>query len=226
MAMRSLFFSPKNKKTNLDLSIRWNEPLTEKRIQQLENIHVLSLLDAYKDHKNEQLKVTVGMTRETWLRNGINRVDIPGLKEGSYVYAGIFLNNEFVGFVICKSNPPTEQNDFKNKIYISLLAVKPYKYSFANSPSSKATSITYPEWLTNKIDSGELPENIRIGLGKLLIEAVMKRFPHANLLTLDTRATNVNARQFYEHLGFKCIDTMEEATFVDYEKPIMRRFSA
>lgn len=106
-------------------------------------------------------------------------------------------------------------NNLSHEVEVLLLAVKPFKYQFSG------LLIPYPEWLRN---NNQPPENIRLGLGSLLMAEVEKKFPQANNIKLDTRAVNIGARKLYEHLGFILTSTPDEngrlPTFIYYQRKL------
>lgn len=229
--MRS-FFNKTMIKSNLEISIEWNQPLNDKMMKRITLIHVDSFLDVYKNLTELQLGLATHVTKRAWLTKMIQE-EIEELKTGAIPYACIYINDEIIGFVTCDQSKPrhdiktAKQNQlFKNDVYIRLLAIKPSKYLFDHYDTNKSID-NYPIFLKNKLNTGELPENIRTGLGRLLVESVDKKFPDANALTLDTRLINTNARKFYEHIGFTFKESItfggsNPNHYVGYEQELSR----
>ncbi|MFO1259127.1 MAG: GNAT family N-acetyltransferase [Gammaproteobacteria bacterium] len=228
----TLFWAFQNK-TNLDISVEWNPLLNERTKKKIIFIHVESFLDAYKHLTEKQLGLAEGLTKKSWLTNMI-KDELAELKEGSIPYAGVYINDEIVGFVSCDPAKPrynlneTIKNDtFKHDVYIRLLAVKPSKYLFPHYDSS--IKITHPDAIQEKVADARLPENIRTGLGRHLMESVEKKFDNCNALTLDTRLINTGGRKFYESIGFKFENSktysdVNPTHYVGYEKETSHKF--
>lgn len=172
-------------------------PLLE---QQIIQTHVNSFLDLYKNHSEAQLGLATGKTKEMWLTEMI-QAELIDIKEGKIFLATVSIENNLAGFITYlpvthrhskasssqivnnwhrhNQQPDLKQweDSIRNDVYISLLAVKPFR-----NPRSG--------------------EKIQIGLGRQLIERVEAKMTDANALTLDTRLINKPGIAFYEKLGF------------------------
>lgn len=215
------------------MSVEWNPPLNERNEKKILFIFLESFLDAYKHLTEKELGLAEGLSKKTWLTNMI-KSELAELKEGLIPYAVVYINEEIVGFVSCDPVKPRydladikQNHAFKHDVYIRLLAVKPSKYLFSHY--DPGVEIKYPDIINKKVADATLPENIRTGLGRHLIESVEKRFANINAITLDTRLANTGGRKFYESLGFKFENskTYSEVNpnyYVGYEKEISHKF--
>jgi hypothetical protein len=208
------FFDKTVRQSNLEISIEWNPPLNEKTTQRMILVHVESFLDVYRNITEQQLGLAVGLTKKAWLTKMITD-EIEEIKNDNIPYACAYIQDQLIGFATCdrehpRYNPTMAKANhlFKNDIYVRLLAIRPIKYLFKHYDINKIID-NYPIEIQKKLNSEALPENIRTGLGRFLIDSIGKKFPNANAITLDTRYVNENARQFYEHIGFR----METITF-------------
>lgn len=214
---QSLFSIPAAAKKKLDIAIKWNEPIDKSHQTFLISTHINTLLDTYKNFSDDELNIPpeYRKDRKTWLKRGIDYY-LPKLEQGLLQHAVIYVCEQKVGFMICDPNQPRNRNNFDYELEVLLLAIKPFKYKFLDLFDR------YPQWLKNK---DNLPENIRIGLGGLLMAEVEKKFPHANQIKLDTRAINTGARKFYEQLGF-VLTTQTIPNFVYYQKNLTPQLRA
>lgn len=128
------------------------------------------------------------------------QAELNDVKAGNIFLATVNIENNVAGFITClplahrhnkntssqivnlwrQNQPPglTQwQESIRKDVYISLLAVKPFR-------------------------DPRTGEKIQIGLGRQLIESVDAKNADANALTLDTRLINISGIVFYKKLGF------------------------
>ena len=55
-----------------------------------------------------------------------------------------------------------------------------------------------------------LPEYQQLGLGKKLLLAGLEEMPTGRQLFVYVESENKNARDFYEHFGFECLEEFDE----------------
>lgn len=195
------FFSTINpQKTKfLQTSIEWQPKLTRSLEQQITQTHMSAFLDLYQHCSEEALGLAPHQTKESWLREMI-KAELNELKTGKVFLATVSIEHCVVGFITClpaahrhdkvssqsiihswRHHQASEikqwQDTMRKDVYISLLAVKPFR-----NPHTK--------------------EKIQIGLGRALIESVEHKMTKANSLTLDTRLVNKPGIEFYKRLGF------------------------
>lgn len=204
--MNLRIFSSKinEKKTKLETSVEWHHSLSPVLQKQIVATHVASFLDLYRAYTKEQLGLKPSLTKRQWLTKMIEE-ELKDVQDGKVFIATISVQDSLAGFISCMP-VKARHEDFKTDIYISLLAVKPFRY----------------------LD--QTKEKLHIGLGRQLIESVIAKFTDANTLTLDTRLINVPGIAFYKALGFS---TTGERTFggsnpehyTGYEKELKRSLS-
>ncbi|MBX3709654.1 MAG: GNAT family N-acetyltransferase [Gammaproteobacteria bacterium] len=206
MHPRNFFSKINSEKTKLQTTVEWHTELTPLLEQQIVQTHLASFLDLYRPYSENQLGL-IGKTKEIWL-NEMIRTELQDIKAGNIFLATVSIENNVVGFITClppahrhnknsssqivnmwRQNQPADpagwQESIRKDVYISLLAVKPFRDPHTG-------------------------EKIQIGLGRQLIESVEAKITDANALTLDTRLINMPGIAFYEKLGFS---TSGERTF-------------
>jgi len=200
MHARSFFSKINQGKTkSLQTTVEWYTELTPLLEQQIIQTHVASFLDLYRNYSEAQLGLNPGKTKEIWLTEMI-QAELNDIKAGNILLATVSIENNVAGFITClplahrhnkvssnqivnlwQQNQPTDPTQWRESIrkdvYISLLAVKPFRNPHTG-------------------------EKIQIGLGRQLIESVEAKITDANALTLDTRLINTPGIAFYEKLGF------------------------
>lgn len=204
--MHARIFSSKligKNKTKFNADIEWHLTPSDFLQKQIIAIHLASFLDLYAPYSEKQLGLKSGMTKQEWLTKMIID-ELKEVKEGKLLLGTISLQDQIAGFIICAPITKERYQEFKADVYISLLAVKPFK------------------------DKSE--KKIHIGLGQQLVESAQARFVDANTLTLDTRRINKDAMKFYEKIGFsstgkKTFGGSNPENYVGYEKNVMRTLS-
>ncbi len=201
MYTRSFFSKVNQEKTKfLQTTIEMHTTLTPLLEQQIIQTHVKSFLDLYKNYSEAQLGLATEKTKEMWLTEMI-QAELIDIKAGKVFLATVSIDNNLAGFITYlpitnrhnkasssqiinnwhhhnqQAAPKQWEDSIRNDVYISLLAVKPFR-----NPRNG--------------------EKIQIGLGRQLIESVEAKMTDANALTLDTRLINKPGIAFYEKFGF------------------------
>jgi|GEM_PF-4358955 ribosomal protein S18 acetylase RimI-like enzyme len=225
MYSRSFFSKVNQEKTKyLQTTVEWHTELTPLLESQIIQTHVASFLDLYRNYSEEQLGLRPGLTKKIWLTEMI-QAELDEIKAGNILLATVSIENNVAGFVTClpavhrhnmasanqllnlwRQNQPSNttqwQESIRKDVYISLLAVRPFR-----DP-----------------DTGE---KIQIGLGQQLVESVEAKMAAANALTLDTRLINTPGIAFYKKLGFsttgqRTFGGSNVAHYTGCEKRLMR----
>jgi len=208
--MHARIFSSKinRTKSTLEASIEWHTMPSALLQKKIIATHLASFLDLYRDYSEKQLGLKPGLSKEAWLTKMIEE-ELEEIKQGKLYLATISLEDNIAGFIVCapvKARHKEEKmkdNDLKTDVYISLLAIKPFRYFRSQ-------------------------DKIHIGLGQQLVDSVESRFTGANMITLDTRLINKPAMSFYERLGFnstgkRTLGGSNPDYYTGYEKFVMRQ---
>lgn len=231
-----LFFAKLTDKTKFKFQIQvvWNPIINAHIKRKIIALHVASYLDVYKNVSafqlgkndgNKPLSIAEEMhIKKAWLTKMIED-KLKEIKGGKVSFALAYLEDEIVGMICCGKEKPRfspkkeiSMGQFKRDVYIHFLTIKPIKHAFMGLDGRY---FFHPQ-LQQKIAKQELSENTRLGIGKMLLTSTEQQFPNANCLTLDTRHVNLNARQFYEHMGFQLANVFDsDSTYYrGYEKPL------
>jgi len=187
-------------KSILETSIEWHTTPSTMLQKQIIETHVASFMDLDRDYSEELLGLTPGLTKAVWLTKMIED-ELEEIKQGKLFLATISLQDNLAGFIVC-APVKARHEDLKADLYISLLAVKPFRDLVSKN-------------------------KIRIGLGQQLVECVESRFTDANAITLDTRLINKPVMSFYEKLSFastgqRTLGGSNPDYYTGYEKLVMR----
>lgn len=193
--------------------IRINPPLTPELKKKLYQIQVAAFLGTYKNVTDAEIQLPAGETREKKYAKLLTD-DLEQIEAGNMKLITVYFEDQLMGFATCINVKPRYPKlyvqglfaqhqpleTFKNDVHISLLATRP---------------------ITEKLNAEKY---MRLGLGKILINAVAKHYQEANYITLDARHVNKNGNEFYAHNGFKMVlgisfEGHDLAHFRGYEKP-------
>jgi len=204
-----IFYSKINRtKSTLEASVEWHIAPSSLLQKKIIATHLDSFLDLYRDYSEKQLGLKPGLSKAAWLTKMIED-ELEEIKQGKLYLATISLEDNIAGFIVCapvkarNEEEKARDKNLKTDVYISLLAIKPFRYFKSQN-------------------------KIHIGLGQQLIESVESKFTDANMITLDTRLINKPAMSFYEKLGFnstgkRTLGGSNPDYYTGYEKFIMRQ---